>query len=216
MRKRSYTYFSLGCAILLLACTILGGCWEVYGVYTTPQKRDQPVKIRELLVDPSVFPPGWEIAEESRIPEKALVEYGAGEGYVRFVVPEGSQEPWSSSAGHLILRYRNHWQAMKAFYLDSYLGAFGTFYAYFPDAISRWEEPEGWTYRSPVASRFRFACQHFYDKDWGQGIRCSALAQYDEFISDFRVNVVLGLMSLGDIEGILRSIDERMAIHLGK
>lgn len=211
MRKHSCVYFlSLGCAILLLACTTLGGClW----VYTTPQKRDQPVKIRELLVDPSVFPPGWEIAEESRIPEEALVEeYGAGEGYVRFLVPKGSQEPWCSSVGHLILRYRNDWQAAKAFYL----GRFGTFYAYFPDATSRWEEPKSWTYRSPVANRFRFVCQHFYDKDWGQGMRCSALAQYDEFISDFRVNVVLGVMGLGDIERILQSIDEMIASHLGK
>lgn len=211
MRKRSCAYsLSFGCAILLLICVALGGClW----VYTAPQKRARAINIRELLVDPSVFPPGWEIAEEEPVPEKALIEdYHAGEGYTRFVVPEGSQQPWSSSAVHMIFRYPNRWQAATAFYLDR----FSAFYAYFPDATSRWEKPEGWTYRSPSADRFRFACQHFYDKDKGQGMRCSALAQYDEFISVFMAHFLLDKMSLWDIERILRSIDERIASHLGK
>lgn len=211
MRKCFCAYpLSLGCAVLLLICAALGGClW----VYTAPQKRAQAINIRELLVDPSVFPPGWEIAEEYPVPEKALIEdYSAGEGYMRFVVPEGSQKPWGSSAVHMMFRYRNHWQAAKAFYLDK----FSAFYAYFPDATSRWEKPEGWTYRSPIADRFRFACQHFYNKDEGRGMRCSALAQYDEFISVFMAEFLLDKMSLRDIERILRSIDEQIASRLGK
>jgi len=169
--------------------------------------------MRELLVDPLVFPPGWEIGEESPIPEGALVEdYGAEEGYVRFIVPEGSQKPWSSSVTHMIFRYRNHWQAAKAFYFDR----FGAFYAYFPDATSQWGKPKGWTYRSPIADRFSFACQDFYDKDERKGMRCSALGQYDEFISVFKARFLLDTMSLWDIERILRSIDEQMASRLGE
>lgn len=74
--------------------------------------------------------------------------------------------------------------------------------------IDDWRVPEGWTYTTPIADEFMFRCG---TDDFLQVTRCSALARYDEVISEFSTPLVPGVMTLEDVEQILREIDRRMA-----
>lgn len=169
--------------------------------------------MRELFVDPSAFPTRWAIDKELYpIPEMALVEdYHAEEGYLRVLIPEGFKPQDDLWASHMILRYHNRWEAAVAFSLNWP----GAFYAYFPDAVSEWKEPEDWDYSSTVADRFRFACVHFKDAR-GHKTQCTAMAQYDEFISVFEIHLPPNVITLEDVKRILQIIDKRMANYLKK
>lgn len=212
MKTRSCTLiFVLGCGVLLLACVVLTACvW----LYVEPKERTQPVDMRELMIEPSSFPAGWELSHSDRdpypIPEKALLEdYHAEEGFSRVLVPQGTKVTDGTSAGHSVFRYRNEWQAAEAFSLD-YPAAFYAF-----SRLTPWREPEGWSYRSSVADRFRFACADF-EGFRGRETRCTAMAQYDEFISVFSADILPDVMTLEDVEHILKAIDERMALYLAE
>lgn len=211
MKTRFYArILVLGCGILLFACVVPTACVWLYG---EPKERIQPVDMVELLVEPSSFPAGWELSYSDRdpypIPEKALFEdYYAKEGFSRVLVPQGVESPiGTTSARHRVFRYRNEWQAAEAFFLDHP----AAFYA--SSRLTPWREPEGWSYRSSVADRFRFACADF-EGFRRHETRCTAMAQYDEFVSVFSADMAPDVMTLEDVEHILKAIDERMAQHL--
>ncbi len=211
-RKAAFSCALKGCGMILISLLTGVVC---LAIYVWPQPRKTQVSLYDLLVEPEAFPSGWTLERDLEwisLPEKAIVDdFRAAEGVIRLWVPPGcpnppvySQPPFCRSAWHMILRYRNSIQAAEAFYRDL-PGAFR--------GISKWEVPEGWNYQSPVADRFRFACTK--ECPWGGGcppsgryIYCSAIGQYDEFISVLDIPMV-GNIALNEVEVILRAIDAR-------
>jgi len=202
-----------GCGLTLI---LVGVCLLCLLIFTWPQPRREPVFLPDLLVEPEAFPAGWTLeanGEWEPVPERALVDdYRAGEGVIRFWVPPGCPNPPAyiqpvgcRAAWHMILRYRNSIQAAGAFYMD------------LPMAFTKglkWEAPEGWSYRSPIADRFRFACSRECLCEGccpspGPYTYCTAMAQYDEFISVLDIKMIRNI-TLHDIEKILLAIDERV------
>lgn len=198
---RKHQHLLIGAVVIAFVCSF---CFLGYLIYTWPTKH--PVPLHELLVDPYVFPPGWEVCfrgdqDWEFIPERAVREdYWAAEGVMRAFEDKKS----NSYAWHRILRYRNGIQAEEAFLLDLPGGFSGP----------SWYTPEGWSYRSSSADRFRFACTFVVAR--GQFL-CSAMARYREIISilSFYQNE-LQLDKLTEIEEVLSSVDRKMERTLKK
>ena len=208
-RRIGARVLALACIPALLVCGILAACtW----LFTEPGKREPPVDMRELVVEASAFPLGWEPSdsfEDPRpIPEKALVEdYSAEQGFYRRLVARGVRIPSGVTAWHRVLEYRNEWQAMASFYLNGT----GAFYAF--SRLTPYAEPEGWSYRSPISDHFLFGCADF-ETHVGVETICVALARYGQFVSVFETDMHPEAMTLDDVERLLRSIDERMESQL--
>ena len=112
-----------------------------------------------------------------------------------------------------VFRYRNELEAATAFDSDFLEREFlPPWYM-----ITPWAVPEQWSYESPVAHPFKFACGEV-DMD-GLGPpqwECTAVAQYDEYISVFTTDLSPEYMTLEDMERIQVAIDERMGLYLGE
>ncbi|MBC7264515.1 MAG: hypothetical protein H5T64_09220 [Chloroflexi bacterium] len=194
MKKRT-----LGCVGLLFACVALMFFYIV--IYGRPKTRAQPVNMYDLMVDVSAFPQGWDVEFGPSHPPPRKHLRGESEGlYVQFA------RGFDHGAMHIVCRYTNDLTATVSFYVDNE----------FPNLreamITPWAVPEGWSYESPVADRFKFACAEL--EILGRFRSCSAVAQYGEYISVFRSKVSPEYMTLQDLERILKAIDERMAQHL--
>jgi hypothetical protein len=196
---RSIKKYRLGWLAALLAClTLVSSCAVMY---LRPKTREEPVCIENLVVDVSVLPEGWALGFGPTHPPQGKRLKDELEGvFVQF--DRGSAAP---VALHMVLKYRNDLQAAVSFCTtdefeerDSTLGS--------------WAEPNEWLYRSTVADRFRFACAE--TEIWQRAVICTAVAQYDEYVSVFRTPVSPYYMTLGDLERILEAIDERMRLRL--
>jgi len=109
-----------------------------------------------------------------------------------------------------LYRYQNELKAEFAFHLSEA----GDFYSN-EDNLSGWKTPEAWTYRSPIASEFAFACaqiRNFPRED--MSTFCTARARYGEFISIFSAPLTTSTMTLQNMEQILREIDANMEKYL--
>jgi len=194
MKKRA-----LGCIGLLFACVaLMFSCAVIYG---QPKTRAQPVDIYDLMVDVSAFPQGWDVEFGPSHPPPGKHLRGEDEGlYVQF-----DARGFDAGAMHVVCRYKNDLQATGSFYVDNE----------FPkrdSVVTPWAVPEEWSYTSPVADRFKFACAEL--ETLRRFRNCTAVAQYDEYISIFSTNVSPEYMTLEDLERVLRAIDERMTQHL--
>ena len=159
--------------------------------------------MRELMLDVSVFPPGWyTCVGPSRIPER---ERGESESWYMAFCPEGFDV--DIGAPHYeLLGYRNKAEAGRSIPRHGFLNR---------DLVTPWEVPRTWSYESPLADHFKFACADV--NILGVIYRnCQAVAQYDEYISFLNGCVGPNSMTLGDLERILIDIDERMALYLEK
>lgn len=193
---------AVGCVGLLFACVALIFFYVV--IYDRPKMRAQPVDMYDLMIDVSVFPQGWDVEFGPSHPPPRKHLRGEDEGlYVQF-----STRDFDARATHIVCRYENDLQATISFYVDNE----------FPKGdwvVTPWAVPEEWSYESPIADRFKFACAEF--EILGRVSRfCAAVAQYDEYISVFRTHISPEYMTLEDLERILKAIDERMALYLAE
>lgn len=196
MKKRAISCI----AILILVCAVLALLVALYGL---PKQRAHPVDMYDLLVDTSVFPPGWRVEIEPRHPPPGKhIRKETESVYVQFVDKDSSIQ-----AVHLVCRYRNNLQASISMFAEDE----------FPNrdqTLTPWSAPEEWTYESPIAKRFEFACAELDILGVGRLQSCKAIAQYDEYVSVFRTHMSPEYMTLEDLESILKTIDERMVQYL--
>ncbi len=194
---------ALGCGLLVCACVVLTA--------VRPNRtRTQPVDMYDLMIDASVFPEKWDVCIGPVPPPEHI---GSERGEIEFLYvgfcPEGFEQG-IGGAEHDVFRYGRGLDVAIAYYVDFSRREFSNRYTMTPYAI-----PQEWSYRSPVAQRFKFACAEVepFGAD-GAVLSCTALAQYDEYISVFGAN--MSHMTLEDTERILVAIDERMALYLAK
>jgi len=156
----------------------------------------------DLMIDASVFPQSWELWHgPDPIPEQERRERESLYVVFRY---EGL-EPGIVGARHAVFRYRNEADAATSFSRHGFLNR---------HVITPWAVPDEWSYESPFADRFKFACAEI--DILGSYWRCEAVGQHDEFISVFYTVLSPEYMTLEDVERILVAIDERMAFYLGK
>ena len=194
---------ALGCGVLVCACVAL----TAVRPNTT---RTQTVDMYDLMIDVSVFPEDWDVCVgPSPPPDHIQSERGELEFlYVGFC-PEGF-EGGIGGAEHDVFRYAPGLDVALAYYLDFSRREFSNRYMITPYAT-----PGEWSYESPVADRFKFACAELEPFRVTRRTRtCTALAQYEEYISVFGAH--MSYMTLEDMERILVAIDERMALYLGE
>lgn len=197
---------TLGCLVLLVfACGLPVTLWALPSLLP-PTVRTPPVDMRDLLVDATVFPSGWRVVEKpERYPERSSLDWG-DENLTIGLEPKLQPVDHQAFAYHSVFKFRNEASAMYGHFWILRQGVL------FPSHRES-KIPAEWTYRSPIADDWRFACV-----DYGQGKRmwCAAMARYDEYISVLNTTVSPEYMTLKDLEGVLRAIDERMARNLGK
>ncbi|MBC7264520.1 MAG: hypothetical protein H5T64_09245 [Chloroflexi bacterium] len=193
---------TLGCLVLLLlVCGLPVTLWALPSLLP-PTVRTPPVDMRDLMVDATPFPPDWRVVRGPEPqPERSSLDWG-DENLSVGLQPTGDR----GFASHYVFKFRNEAAAMYGHFWILRQGVL------FPSHRES-KIPAEWTYRSPIADDWRFACV-----DYGQGKRmwCAAMARYDEYISVLNTTVSSEYMTLKDLEGILRAIDERMAQCLGK
>jgi hypothetical protein len=130
--------------------------------------------------------------------------------YVQFY-PQGLNRS-IHGADHRVFRYRNELDAMIVFYSDFYGGEFLPWHM-----VTQWAVPEEWSYKSPVADRLKFACGEVDMSPLGPPEwQCTAVAQYDEYVSVFHTELDPEYMTLEDVDRVLVAIDQRMTLYLGK
>jgi len=169
-----------------------------------PNPRTKRIDLGDLIVTRADFPQGWVVSGGGPIPGREN-QRGSEETLAIHLRPEGLGE-WGAS--QRIYRYRNAFQAIDAYFIENadFFGVRG---------VSSWQVPADWSYRSPVANRYQFACAQVSDI-LGSTTVCVARAQYDEFISVFSTSIDPSYLTYADLERVLRAIDDRMARALGK
>lgn len=186
-------------AVLLACMTLTTLCTP----REPPRTTTGPVDIHDLMIDASVFPRGWQVWHgPGAIPER---ERGERDSLYVVFHYEGL-EPTSVGAHQAMFRYADGQDAANvysAFCDDEFLPW---------NMVTPWAVPEEWSYESPVADRFRFACG---EKDFlGPYWTCKAVGQYGTYISLFTTDLSPDYMRLEDIERIMAGIDERMAFYV--
>lgn len=186
--------------IVMGMCTTFASCCVLASTVQT--SRGKPVDLRDLLVDGSAFPEDWVTIEG---PQPQDYEENRNSEEDLFVVLRTN--PPHAGARHEVYRYKNDLEALLLFYVTRAADFFSS-----EDRRSAWQAPSGWTYRSPLASEFEFACADF---DYsGLSTKCVARARYGEFVSIFDMSQPLGSVNLQDPERILQDIDARMEKNL--
>ncbi len=160
-------------------------------------QRDPPLTAQDLLLEVTDLPAGWRTVWHVYKLEPRNVA-----GYEALVLefrgprlPEGQD-----GAGQTVYRFKNASLAASA-YPRMQQDPMS-----FSDADDNRPHPAGWSYRSPLADDWRFACD-------GNG--CGVMARYDEFISTFSTSMTTSSMTPQALEAVLRAIDRRMAEKLG-
>ena len=199
-----------GSASVLLACLLACVILTSLRLVITGKSRTRSVDTYDLVVDASVFPEQWEVCiGPTHPPERVGHEHGEIEFIFVGFCAEGFDQG-IGAAEHDVFKYGDELGAHIAFRWDFSRHQFSNRYT-----VSSWAEPQQWSYRSPVAHRFKFACAEVEPFGADRAVlSCRALAQYDEYISVFGGN--MSHMTLEDMERILVAIDERMAFYLEK
>lgn len=211
MTRNFQHWILLGCGLVGIGCIILLGC---IGIYLMP-RREIPVMLSDLLVEPSMVPGEWELADTGEwepIPKRAVVEdYRAWEGVIRVLrrpEPQCKEFDHVSSPplgcdtiSHELLRYQNEWQARLAFASGSL------------PARSEWQVPREWTFQNFQADQFRFGCEEVAYNYYKATI-CTAMARYGSVISIVTIRMFTDRMTVHDVERILRAIDEHIVNQL--
>ena len=188
--------------LLLLGCVAL---MALCGLSVWPKARTPPVDTLDLMLDLSVFPGEWDLClGPAPLPKR---ERGERESLSASFCPQD----FGGIGGTYqeVYRYRNALDAAILFQLEFSGRGFSKWYM-----TSPWIVPAEWSYESPAADRFKFACGEVDVP--GRHWKCKAVAQYDEYISVFVTHLSPEDMTLQDVEQILAAIDERMALFLGK
>jgi hypothetical protein len=204
--------YRMWCRIALWCFAALIGtaCWA-RDLCKTPTPT---VDMQTLMIDALAFPANWWVCiGPLPPPERARGQHGEVESLSTQLCYEGPGCQ-TFGAGQRLYRYRSEVQARRAFESD-----FST--SEFPDLgktmLTPWHVPEGWAHDSRFAEQLEFACAELDmgpvgPPEW----RCSAVAQYGQYISALNSNWSAECMTLDDLGRVLAAIDERMALYLGK
>ncbi len=76
------------------------------------------------------------------------------------------------------------------------------------------EQPTEWTYESTVADQSYFGCAN--ERGTTQLSMCQWVGRYDEITAILWVRMTPNEVNMEDIERMVKAIDARMALHLGK
>jgi len=195
---------ALFCFLLLFSALTLS---LTAGCLPTLTLRMREFEIDELLLDVQAFPPGWHVSQSPR-------QYGEDRAakdnrYIEFR-PKNAM----THSMHIVFQYQD--DSSAAYWYDEYLPA--EFRSAF--RLTPWETPLDLQYQSHVADQFKFACADFeygdVDGSSKRYTRCTAMGQYEEYVSVFFTYISRESMTYADLERILRAIDERMARYLEK
>lgn len=161
--------------------------------------------IKDLLVDESVFPRGWEAAGAPYDPEDGLL----ADRIVASFFIHGC--PHSRRAGHYVYRFYGGARCADMGYRSESSNWFAP-----RDGWGPWGVPAELPHQSTVADQFRFSCR---TRQGSTVQACHAVGQYEEYVVRFLVAMDpqgSDCMSFSDLERILSAIDERMASYLGR
>jgi hypothetical protein len=191
-----------GCPIfLIIAGMMVIVLWQL-PTLLPPSKR-ATVPIRDLLVDAAVFPTDWQVVRGPEPePDGDELDWGE-ENLIISLEPQNDR----GFAYHRVMKFRNDVSALygqigiqrQGLLLSSGQGLTVT--------------PAGWSYVSPIADDWRFACVD-YGVVNGNAMWCTVLARYDEYISIFSTVMSPEHMTAKDLEDILRAIDDRFLQYL--
>ncbi len=181
----------VGTSLLL----ILTSCYYL----EPPVQRDPPVAARDVLLEVTDLPAGWRAGDVYTIRPGSAASEGDEALELEFGGPgsPGQQD----GAVHRIYRFKNVSLAARAY------PRMQRSILFFLEADDDRRHPPDWSYRSPLADDWRFACASY---------GCGVIARYDEFISVFSARLTTSSMTAEAWEAVLRAIDRRMADKLGK
>jgi len=198
------THWLRGCAVMLVACAAAASaCTALPSQRVT---RTPAVDTHDLMLDQAVSASGWELcAGPEPLPKR---ERGEAESLLVWFCPPGFDGVGGTHQE--VYRYRSELAAT---------------WAYNPEFLARelprynmttpWAVPDEWSYQSPVADQFTFACGE-QDSALFPTTVCVAVAQYDEYVSVLVTHPTRDNMTLEQVEGLLIAIDERMEFYLRK
>jgi hypothetical protein len=190
-------------------CVLIGGGCHIRDVGKTPTPT---LDMHELMIDGSAFPTDWSVCVNPLPPpERAQGEHGEIESLQTQLCHEGTGCETFGAAQRLY-RYRSEIEARRAFESDFSTSEF----PYHKSVLIPWHVPEQWVYHSGVADLQRFACAQMDmgpvgPPEW----RCTAAAQYGQYVSALDSNWSPECMTLDQLGRVLVGIDERMAFYLG-
>jgi hypothetical protein len=192
-----------GCVVASVG--LLALCLACYSLWNWPTARDDTPDILNLVLDDaSTLPEGWElIIGPIRPPEGKYIEGEREAASAHFERVEGHP-----IATHRVMRYPNALRAAEIYFTTDE-------FARHRNVRTPWRQPADWSYESAGADRLRFACAEIELKGWRRYVRCTAVAQYGEYVSVFTAPMSPYFMKVKDFEPILRAIDERVLLHLG-
>lgn len=177
-------------ALLLTACE--HGFWE-------PRAPERSFTPADLLIDPDIVPPSWELTEPFFPTGDDLCTTECATIGFRVTDDESPIEYGT----HNIYRYLSAGIARRTFE-RVYLAK-----VRYLDSISVW------TYQSSIAEQSDFGCGSMAGN---VGVYCQWAGQYEEYIVVFGARIPPGEVSLASIEQmeeVVRAIDARMAQYLG-
>ena len=165
---------------------------------------------RDLLIDLSVFPDGWQVSVPPSSPTERLVQIGSSQ--IEF---QASADPLIGAI-HSVFRFNGERAADARFdrMLPSWFNSSSVF------SITPWQTPAQLPYHSPTSDKSRFACHD--TSAGGRATICQFMAQYDEYIIVFHTVMTpedmqpRSYMTFADLERILKAIDELMLLYLGQ
>ena len=185
--------------VLVIWCLACVGAMYLWRYECLPWEcvPDRSFPVEVLLIDESVFPPGWQadITGPSSPPNAPLDHYDSIERIELFFYAHGSV------AFQEIHRFASVRGAAREFEHRRSI--------FFPSEA--WVVPVELAYQSPTADRFYLACSV------ERAIpMCRAIWQYEEYFVRFNTHMSPEFMTYSDLERVLRAIDERMAFYLAE
>jgi hypothetical protein len=198
------THWLRGSSVVLIVC--IAAVSACSGLPSQQVTRSPAVDTYDLMLDRSVSPSGWDMcAGPEPLPKR---ERGESESLLVWFCPPDFDGVGGTHQE--VYKYRNELEATWAYNPEFQAREFPM-----NNMTTPWAVPDEWSYQSPVADQFRFACGE-QDSGLYPTTVCVAVAQYDEYVSVLVTHPSCDDVTLRDVERILIAIDERMAFYLGK
>ena len=180
-------------AVLMLLLTACGK--------SRPSRARVEAEIRECLIDVSVLPHGWTVAEGPGpydLPERVLPGRALGGVAVSFFQPK-----FGARAFHRLFLYSSPRKSSQEFERQQQAEFFSS------GRLTPWVNPRI-SYTGSIADRLRMACADFEAVHDTRRHYCTAMAQYGALLSIFDTWSSPEYMSEEEFAHVLQAIDERM------
>lgn len=165
-----------------------------------PRAPERSFTVEDLLIDQDMVPAGWELTDPLFPVGDTLCTTECATIGFKVTGDESSIE----YGGQDVYRYHSAGIAHR------------TFERIYLSATRLQTSADGWMYQSPVAEQSHFGCGKMAGN---VEVYCEWGGQYEEYIVVFGARVPPGEVSLASIEQleeVVRTIDEKMALYLGK